>query len=232
LRLLIRSLTPSENQPSASASTLRCLYIYRCDLLGPISEAEEGLVRDLVAFQRSNGKLGGGLEAFQHLCDFPSRGYPGIFSLVALPFLASIENAFALAAPEAADSPARGLRRLKVTHPLRGLPACFRRVGKMRALEHLKIVIAGGDSNSDISEAVEAEDEQEDVQHSVSSLGIEGEWRDLFPAINLCTPPSPDAQFQSFRLYYYLPGLPRTQKAIAVFSISLHVSSSLIIWRP
>ena len=153
LGFFIRSSTPSENQPSASASTLRCLYIYRNTLRTASIEDSEGLARDLVAFQRSNSKLGGGLEAFQYCLHFPSRVYdPPYFA-----FQARIENAFALPPPEAANSPVHGLRRLKVTHSLRELPAFFGRVAKMRALEHLKIAIV----HSDMSEAVGAEDKKE-----------------------------------------------------------------------
>ena len=62
---------------------------------------------------------------------------------------------------------------------------------------------------------LEAEDEKEGVQHSASSLEIEGRWSELFPAINLCTPPSAASQFQTLRLYYYLLDLPRTQVGVA-----------------
>jgi len=205
LRFLIRSSTPSENQPTASASTLRCLYIYRSPLPDLLEESK-GLARDLVAFQRSNSKLGGGLETFQDSLSFP-------FSPPYFAFQARIENAFALPPPEAADSPVHGLRRLKVTHSLRELPAFFGRVAKMRALEHLKIVIAKVDC--DMPDAVEAENEKEGVQHSLSSLEIEGRWSDLLPAINLCKLPSAAAQSQTLRLYYYLLDRPRTQEAVA-----------------
>ena len=214
LHFLIRSATPSKNQDSASASTLRCLYIYRGTWRRTLSYPNEDLARDLVAFQRSNCKLGGGLEAFQDILFFPDRVHSGSYSPAGLPFQASVQNAFALPPPEAAGSPAHRLRRLKVTHHLRELPAFFGRVAKMCALQHLEIAIVYN-KDSDVLEAVESEDEEEGVQHSLSSLGIEGRWSDLFPAISLCPPPSAATQFQALRLYYYGQDLPQTQEAVA-----------------
>ena len=97
-----------------------------------------------------------------------------------------------------------------MTHYLRELPAFFRRVAKIHALEHLKVVIAHEDGGM-----LEAEDEKEGVQHSASSLAIEGRWSELFPAINLCTPPLAANQSQTLCLYYYLLDLPHTQMGVA-----------------
>jgi len=207
LRFLIRSSTPPENQPSASASTLRFLHIYRNSRDSRLSEVNEGLARDLIAFQRSNGKLGGGLETFRDIPTFPSREfYP---SHTGFAYQESIENAVELPPLEATDSPAHGLRRLNMTHGLNELPAFFGRVAKMRGLERLKIAIAIARG---VGGTLEAE---EGVQHSVSSLEIEGRWSELFSAINLCPPPSTAAQLQTLRLYYYEQDLPRTQVEVA-----------------
>lgn len=59
----------------------------------------------------------------------------------------------------------------------------------MRALEDLKISVA------DESRAVEERPKGQRsgykrIQHSASSLGIEGMWDELSPAINFCAPPS------------------------------------------
>jgi len=183
------------------------LHIYRNSRGSRLSEENEGLARDLIAFQRSNGKLGGGLETFRDIPTFPFRGYSLFHTGFA--YQESIENAVALPPPEATDSPAHRLRRLKVTHGLNELPAFFGRVAKMRGLERLKIAIAIACGNGGTLEA------EEGAQHSVSSLEMEGRWSELFSAINLCPPPSTAAQLQTLRLYYYEQDLPRTQVEVA-----------------
>ena len=105
-----------------------------------------------------------------------------------------IENAFALPPPETVDSPASGLHHIEAAHFLCDLPDFFERVAKMRALEHLKIVIL------EDNDMWEMEDKKESVRHSLSSLEIEGFWRDLSPAINLCASPSATAQLRTLRL--------------------------------
>jgi hypothetical protein len=217
LSYLIRSSTPPENQPSASASTLRSLSIYRT-LRNDPSDEDERLARDLVAFQRSNGKLGGGLEEFQDFLPFPERGRY-YYTPAGCAFQESMENAFALPPPETADSPEHGLRRLEVTHYIRELPDFFGRVAKMRALEHLKIAIADPDARWDTGI-------EEVIQHTVSSLytvsslEIEGRWNELFTAINSCASPSASAQLRTLRLYYYLTDLPPTQsEAVQVLDL-------------
>jgi len=210
LQYLLRSSTPAENQPSASASTLTSLSIYhdlRCD---PHCESH-GLARDVVAFQRSNCKLGGGLDTYK---DLHPPTYRSGYARLPRGFLfqATIENAFALP-PEGADPPAHGLHRLEVAHYLRELPAFFGRVVKMRALEHLRISIV---YRSAIWHA-EGEDKAIQhpmslgIQHSMRSLDIEGIWSDICRAINLCPPPSAAGQLRTFRLYYYIPTFPPTQ---------------------
>jgi len=74
--MAIRSSTPSENQPSASASTLRSLSIYRRAFARYLPEENGYLACDLVAFQRSNNKPGGGLEVFQDFSPFQPEGPP------------------------------------------------------------------------------------------------------------------------------------------------------------
>lgn len=74
----------------------------------------------------------------------------------------------------------------------------------MRALEHLKIVIL------EDNDMWEMEDKKESVRHSLSSLEIEGFWRDLSPAINLCASPSATAQLRTLRLYYHQKGRAST----------------------
>ena len=197
LRFLLRSSTPAENQPSASASTLRHLYIYSDQAThGFSSEEGEGLARDLVAFQHSNIKLGGGIEIFKKIHPLPIRRCK-LFMFAGLDFQVSIVDLFALPLLETVDSPSHGLRRLEVSHFLAGLPGLFERVAKMRVLEHLKIVIL------DDSGLLGVEDKNESVQHLLGSLEIEGSWWHLSPAINLCASPSATTQLRTFRLYYY-----------------------------
>jgi hypothetical protein len=207
LRYLIRSSTPAENQLSASASTLSRLSIHHTLGGGRLYEDGKGLARDVVAFQRSNHKLGGGLEAYQDFHPFEHPGYYRSFP-PGFAFQAIMEDAFALPHSVTVDPAAHGLRRLEVTHYLRELPAFFGRIAKMRALEHLRIAIA---HRGDMSEA---EVKGEGIQHSISSLEIEGRWSDLCAAINLCPSPSAASKFRMLRLYYYLAGLPSTQAAV------------------
>ena len=229
LPYFIRSSTPADTQPSASASALRRLFIYRSSCFSPPEEEGESLARDLAAFQRSNGKLRGGLEAFQDFLPFPARGRRQ-FSPAGCKFQESIENAFALALtlPETMGPSAHGLHRLEVTHYLHELPAFFGRVTKMRALEHLKIAIAHED---DVWEPEEEESDSsetqvirkppprtqrpsyEGIQHSASSLEIEAIWDELSPTIHLCAPPSVATQLRTLRLLYYLEDLPPTHAA-------------------
>ena len=112
------------------------------------------------------------------------------------PYQDVIENAFVLPPTETVDSPASGLRRIEVAHFRYDLPDFLERVAKMRALEHLKIVILEDDSTWEMGDKVS-------VQHSLSSLEIEGFWWDLSPAINLCPSPSATAQLRTLRLHYH-----------------------------
>ncbi len=216
MRLLLRSSTPAENQPPASASTLKNLHIS----YNPPGYAGEGarlLALDLLAFQHSNVKLGGGLEVFKMVDRHSFRRYN------TLAYQDIIENAFVTLPPGAVDSPARGLRHFEVHHSLPDLPDFFRKVAKMSALEHLTIVILGGRDHG--GDMWEVGDKKESIQHSLSSLEIEAFWLDLSPAINLCASPSATAQLQKLRLYYH-------EKKPESFSTSLQVSSPLVIWRP
>ena len=95
------------------------------------------------------------------------------------------------------NSPAHGLRHLEVAQFLGGLPDLFRRVAKMHALEHLKIVVL--DSGSGVN-MWEVENKKERIQHSLSSLAIEGQWRHRSRAINLCASPSATAKLRTLRL--------------------------------
>jgi hypothetical protein len=231
LPYFIRSSTPGENQPSVSASVLRSLSIYRRESLDdPAAEEEgEGLARDLAAFQRSNGKLGGGLETFRDFPPLSSRGWE--HSPAGCEFQKNMQNALVLRPLETADWPARGLRRLEVIHYPRELPGFFGRVARMDALSHLKIAIADErdflepEEESDESDGSEAHSIQkhpfkihrpdyEGIRHSASSLEIEGFWRGLSSAIHRCAPPSAATQFRSLRLLYYLRNIPRTRAAI------------------
>lgn len=162
LCFLLRSSTPAENQLSASASTLKHLHI--CSSASGYYGGGS-LARDLAAFQRSNVKLGGGLEVLKMVNEYICRrsynlGYQDV-----------IENAFVLPPPKTVDWPAGGLRHLEATHTLREFSDFFGRVAKMRALEHLKIVILDGDSAR-----WGVEDKKKSVRHSLSSLEIEGYW--------------------------------------------------------
>jgi len=220
LQYLLRSSTPAENQPSSSASTLSSLTIYHtltCDLY---FEEGHGLARDVLAFQHSNRKLGGGIDTYQDFHPFPCRSHyrslpPGFW------FQASMENAFTLP-PEDADLPSHGLRRLEVAHYLRELPAFFGRVAKMRALEHLKISIAhrGNMWEAEGEDKAIQQSVSSGIQHSVSSLEIEGIWSDLYAAIYICPPPLAAGQLRAFRLHYYLSDIPTTQaKAVQVLDL-------------
>ncbi len=190
-RFLLRSSTPAENQPSASASALKHLRISYTLSTGD-REGFRLLALDLVAFQHSNLKLGGGLEVFKmvDLYSFQPNH--------TLAYQDVIENAFVLPPPENVDSPADGLHHIEVAHFLCGLPDFFGRVAKMRALEHLKIVILKRHGD----DKWEVEDKKKSVQHSLSSIEIEAFWWDLSPAINLCASPSATAQLRTLRLYY------------------------------
>ena len=216
LRYILRSLTPTENQPSTSASTLRSLSIYRSEYYTPQEHEGEDLARYLAAFQHSNSKLGGGLESFQDFLPFPERGRYHYFP-AGCNFQESIENAFALPSPETTGALVHGLRRLEVTHHLRELPAFFERVGRMRALEHLKIAIAydhnieetGAEASvANIIPKSSHKDQtsgDEAITHSASSLEIEGRWGELSLVIHLCALPSKVTRFRTLRLFYYLP---------------------------
>ena len=191
LRFLLRSSTPAENQPSASASTLKHLHI----CYNPPRNAGGGSrfpTPDLIAFQHANAKLGGGLEVFKIVDYHPFRRHH------TLEYQGIIENAFVLPLPETVDSPAHGLRHFEVAHSLCELPDFFVRVTKMRALEHLKIWVSECDDD-----VCEVENKKQSVQHSLTSLEIEGFWWDLSPAINLFASPSATAQLRSLRLYYH-----------------------------
>jgi len=210
LRHLLRSSTPAKDNPSASASPLRNLSIYRTgrsELLGE----NESLARDLVAFQRSNSKLGGGLDAFLDYLPFPERGR-WCYCPAGAAFQESMENAFVLPPPETEDAPVHGLRHLAVTHYLHEFPDFFRRVARMRALEHLRIAIAHEDGLGETEEPIIAQCPiNEGIPHSASTLEIEGQWGQLPIAVNLCAPPSAAIQFRTISLFYYLTDLPPTR---------------------
>ncbi len=194
LRFLLRSSTPAKNQPPASASTLKNLHISP-NLPDDAGEGARLLALDLLAFQHSNVKLGGGLEVFKMV----DRHSYIRHNTVAYQDI--IENAFVMLPPGTVDSPARGLRHFELFHSLPDLPDFFGKVAKMSALEHLKIVILGGWDYGD--DMLEVGDKMESIQHSLSSLEIEAFWWDLSPAINLCASPSATAQLRKFHLYYH-----------------------------
>ena len=213
LRYLLCSLNLTKNQPSASASTLRSLLIYRTANFAPEREGQD-LARELAEFQRFNSRLGGGLEAFQDFFPFPEREED--YLPAGSEAQVAIENAFSLPSPETTGALVRGLRRLEVTHYLREFPAFFERVGRMRALEHLKIAISYDTRIGEIG--VEASmtrffpfsqtgqsPNNEATRHSASSLEIEGRWGELSPSISLCARPSGVTRFRTLRLLYYIP---------------------------
>ena len=215
LRYLLRSLTLTKNQPYAYSLTLRSLSIYRSPYCNPWEEEGQDLARNLAAFQRLNGRLGGGLEVFRDFMPFPDRGR---FHLPAgYRFQEVMENAFSLPPPETTGAIVHGLRRLEVTHYLREFPAFFERVARMHALEHLKIAIAyephigemgeevGMESNFPKVSRKDRSPNDETTRHSASSLEIEGRWSELSLSLSLCAPPSKVTRFRTLRLLYYLP---------------------------
>ena len=219
LRFLLHSSTPAENQTSASASTLKHIRMFDTLALRD-REGAMLLALDLFVFQHSNVMLGGGLESFEMQsspCISTRRPYQDIF-----------ECAFVLRPPGTVDSPAYGLRHLKVPHFLRDLPNFFQRVARMRALEHLIIVIEESKSEDNMWEV---EEKQEGVHHSLSSLEIKGFWEDLSRAINLCASPSATVPLRTLGLHYY--GIRRDMvMAQVAFSTSPQLPFPLIIWRP
>ena len=218
LRFLLCPLHPTKDQPSLSPSTLRSLLIYRSPDFDPEREGKD-LARDLAEFQRLNSRLGGGLEAFQDLSPFPEREESHLprNPRVQEAIQEAMENAFSLPSPETTGAPVRGLRRLEVTHYLREFPAFFERVGRMRALEHLKIAIAYDPRIGEMGEEASMEiispkfsrkgqsPNNSVTTHSASSLEIEGRWGELSLSISLCAHPSKVTRFRTLRLLYYIP---------------------------
>ena len=185
----------ARNEPISSGPTLRkiaaCRYLHLACL-----EGCKNPIRDIVAFGRSNGKLGGGLEGFR---DCTCLGEEGGWTLPPAGWTLEDDrlSALALPPPEHVDRPLHRLRRLEVTHFLRELPEFFGRVARMQPLEHLKIAIP--------HETWELEEvPNEGTQHSASSLELVGTCDKLCPALNICVPPSRATQFRAFRLRYYL----------------------------
>jgi hypothetical protein len=220
LRYFLRSSTPAENEPSASTSTLRSLSTYRYPYPANIyMDERESLARDLTAFQRSNGKLGGGLEAFRDFTSFAERGFRLLIP-TGWTSHEGIESAFAFS-PETVGQPVHRLRRLEVTHFLHEIPAFFGRVVRMQALEHLKITIAYGTGEFENIEEP-PKPSYEGIRHSASSLELEGTWDDLYSAMNLCAPPSWATQFRAFRLRYYLTELP-TQAVVPLLDLPSNI---------
>ena len=148
LHFLLRSSTPAENQHSVSVSTLRHLHVR---FEHPWVNVDRDFIRDLAAFQRSNGEHGGGLEVFKETIRIPSQMLIG-YSPVDPAYRESVENALVLSTPETVDSPVHGLRRLETNYHIRDLPDFFVRVAKMRTLEYLRITI--------LRENLEEEDEE------------------------------------------------------------------------
>ena len=117
-RFLLRSSTLAENQPSASASTIKHLGICYPLSLGD-SEGARLLALDLVAFQHSNVKLGGGLDVSIKINSYTLREFGSMFLFGFQALRDTIEEPFVL---PTVNSPAQGLSHLEVAQFLGGIP--------------------------------------------------------------------------------------------------------------